>query len=274
MPDERRSGYHARVRRSTPSPLAIIVLAAIACLLALPFVAAGRGGASAEPATFDFAPYLRRSDGRPADPVNVIVVGQGDADAVADRLADVLRWVRVPGSDMAFVDRGQTRWANVQLGTAGEAGFRKHIRLAGGAAESPRWGAYTLASVHHDLVVPCGHVGLGFDEERDALAFAMRNAGYPLSWVYVGNDGPVEHCNGTESRGDGWAAVIDLRPSRTPTSTPTASPAPSPTPAPTPARSPEPIATPIPTPSPTPVPTGTPETPSPSDGPISPDYRG
>jgi hypothetical protein len=239
------------------------LLAGVALAIAVTFVVAGRGSAAADEPAFEFAPYLRRSDGRNADPVNVIFAGDGDSTRVAALMAGILRWTPIEGSDMAFVDHDKVRWADTQLGTIAEGGVRKHIRMAGAAAESKRWGPYTLASVHHDMVVPCGHVGLAFNEERDALAASMRSAGYLISWIDLDNDGPVTHCNGAETRGDGWAVVIHLRPDRTPTSTatpaatltatPTATPTPAPTPTPTP--SPAPTATPAPTPSPTPEPT-------------------
>lgn len=240
---------------------------------------AGRDRAVADEPAFEFAPYLRRSDGRNADPVNVIFAGDGDPAQVAARFTELLRWSPIEGSDMAFIDHGKVRWADTQLGTVAEGGVRKHIRLAGAAAESKQWGPYTLASVHHDLVVPCGHVGLAFNEERDALAAAMRAAGYLISWIDLDNDGPVAHCNGAETRGDGWAIVIHLRPHPTATATPVATltatptvaatPSPTATPTPTP-----PAATPAPSPSPTPDPTPTPvERPEmpPPDTPIVPD---
>jgi hypothetical protein len=158
-----------------------------------------------------FGPYLRRTDGRTADPVNVVFVGEAEAVAVALQLVDLLGWMRIPGSEMAFMDQGVMRPTELQLGTGSRGGLRKHIRLAGAGEESESWGEYTLAAVHHDITVPCGHVGAGFDEERDALAAAMERAGHPVSWLWLGNDGPVEHCDGSHTHGDGWAAVIDLR---------------------------------------------------------------
>jgi cell division septation protein DedD len=263
------------VRRSTPPYTVTFLLAGFLLAIAVTFVVAGHGSAVADEPAFEFAPYLRRSDGRNADPVNVIVAGDGDPAHVAAVFAGILRWTPIEGSDMAFIDHDKVRWADTQLGTVSEDGVRKHIRLAGAAAESKRWGPYTLASVHHDLTVPCGHVGLAFNEERDALAAAMRAAGYLISWMDLDNDGPVVHCNGAETRGDGWAVVIHLRPDRTPTSTATptatftATPTPTSTPTatatvtPTPTPTPTPAPTPSPTPEPTPRPVEHPETPPP-----------
>lgn len=261
--------------------MTLLLLTGLALAVVIPLIAAGRDQAHADEPAYEFAPYLRRADGRLADPVNVIFAGDGDPDEVAALLAGPLNWTPVDGSDMAFVDHGQTRWADTQLGTVADGGVRKHIRLAGAAAESKRWGPYTLASVHHDLVVPCGHIGLAFDEERDALAATMRAAGYTLTWLRLDNDGPVPHCNGAVTQGDGWAVVIHLRPNRTatPTTTPTMSPTaiptvtgtPTATATPSPTTSPTPA--PSPTPQPTPTPTVTPELPWPLDPQIAPENR-
>src|SRR3712207_6027930 len=81
LPLTRCTVYYSRVRRFRHSTI-VIPLVAITLLLALPLLLGGRGGAGAQEATLDFAPYLRRSDGRPADPVNVIFIGEKDVAAV------------------------------------------------------------------------------------------------------------------------------------------------------------------------------------------------
>lgn len=242
------------MRRATlPLCTLLLVGLAVAVLAGLPSSGEGRIARADDPA-FDFGLYLRRSDGQSADPINVIFIGEQDAAAVALRLAGRLLWVPIQGDDMAFTVKGNTRWAEVQLGTVAAGMLRKHIRIAG-AASSERWGSYVLAGVHRDLAVSCGHVGFAFNEERDDLAAAMREAGYSVSWIQLGNDAPVQHCDGAVSHGDGWAAVIDLRRDRPiPTATPSPAPTPSPTPAPTPSPMPPPAPTPEPTPSPTPTP--------------------
>jgi hypothetical protein len=257
-----------RVPRFTPLAALFVFLLALV-VTALAVVPAGGGGrARAQDESVEFEPYLRRSDGRSADPVNVIFVGEREAQRVALLLVGVMRWAPIPGSDMAFVERGTLRWTQLQLGAVAP-GARKHIRLAGAEQESARWGSYTLAAVHRDVDVECGHVGAAFDEERNALAQHLGAAGYSISWLRLGNDGPVEHCDGRLTRGDGWVAVVDLRrdapatPSATPTATPTATPSPTPPPA-TPRPTPTP--TPSPTPSPTPTATSSP-TPSPAPSP-------
>jgi len=266
--------YYACVRRATLPLFALLFIGLAAVVLAgLPSSGEHRTVRANEPA-FDFGLYLSRSDGQSADPVNVIFIGEQDAAAVALRLAGRLLWVPIQGDDMAFTVKGDTRWAEIQLGTMAAGTVRKHIRIAG-AANSERWGPYALAGVHRDLAVSCGHVGFAFDEERDALAAAMREAGYSVNWIQLGNDAPVQHCDGAVSHGDGWAAVIDLRRGRpTPTATPSPAPTPSPTPAPTPPPTPPPAPTPEPTPAPTPTPTPVPEPPIPFEPPVNPGTGG
>jgi hypothetical protein len=259
------------VRHATPPVLALAIFVLVGLVGALPLFWGGEGRAQADAPGIRFGLYLRRTDGRSADPVNVIFTGERDAAAVGLRVARVLGWTAVPGSDMAFTDHGATRWTELQLGSGARGGLRQHLRLAGSEAESERWGAYTLAAVHHDISVPCGHLGTGFDQERDALAAAMAAAGYRVTWLWLGNDGAVEHCEGSRTHGDGWAVIIALSadtpapatPSPAPSSraTPTPSPSASAPPSPSPTSTPSPMSTSSPTPMPTPTRTPMPELP-------------
>jgi hypothetical protein len=265
----------ATVRHATPPVLALAFFALAGLVGALSVLSDETGRARADAPAIRFGLYLQRADGRSADPVNLIFTGDSEATAAGLHVARVLGWTAVPGSDMAFTDHGATRWTEVQLGSGRPAGPRRHLRLAGARVESERWGEYTLAAVHHDVAVPCGHVGAGFDEERDALAAAMQAAGYRVTWLWLGNDGAVEHCDGSRTHGDGWAAVISLdrsmdapaTPSPTASPSPTPSPLPSPTPSPGPSASPTPGATPTPDATPTPGPTAVPA-PSPTPTPM------
>jgi hypothetical protein len=267
----------AVVRHGTPPLLTLATLLLTGLLGVAALAPGGRPSAHASAAPVPFGPYLRRADGHSADPVNVIFTGEGDAAVVALTITRVLRWLPVAGSDMAFSDHGETLWAELQLGTPSQAGIRRHIRLAGAEEPSERWVAYTLAGVHHDLDVPCGHLGVAFDEERNALAQAMEEAGFRVTWLWLGNDGPVEHCTGAVTHGDGWAAVIELRradasPSPSATTTPAATTGPSPTtsPIPSPSATPVPTVSPSPSSTPTPTPAPTPEPPRPgADTPVS-----
>jgi hypothetical protein len=198
-----------RVRTLTRAGIISAVAAvAVAAALALPST---RSNVRADMFEAPFGLYIHRADGRPADPVNVVFIGERDTAAIALRLATALRWTRVEGSDMTFFERGQPRRTEIQSGRGLGPGSRQHIRLTGAREPAESWGPYALAAVHRDLTVPCGHIGVAFDEERNALAAAMGEAGYRVTWLRLGNDGPIEHCGGAVNRGDGWAVVIDLR---------------------------------------------------------------
>lgn len=244
--------------------LALLVGGVGAAVMLLPH----RASVRADTAAVNFDLYLRRVDGRQADPVNVIFIGETDATAIGLHLFAVMRWAPVRGSAMAFTDRGATRWTEIQVGAPLGGGMRQHMRIASGEAPSDAWGPYALAAVHRDVPVHCGHRGTDFDAMRDAVAMAMAEAGYQVTRHFLGNDGPVEHCDGSVTHGDGWAVVIDLRrggtrsgaPSPTPTASPATTPSPTPSPSPPPTATPTPTATatPAPTPTPSPAPPPTP----------------
>lgn len=154
--------------------------------------------------------YLTRETGEAADPVNIIVSGEADGADVAARLAQLLRWQPAQGSRMAFTSGATTLWTQAQLGAAMPGGARRHLRLAAAPMPSTEWGPITLAAAHRDVPVACGHAGRAFDEQRDEIAVTMQRAGFAVSWTWLGNNGPVRHCDGSVTRGDGWAIVIDL----------------------------------------------------------------
>lgn len=234
--------------------LASALIAVIGTALAGP---SSHQAAGADDVAVDFGPYLHRPDGRPADPVNVIFTGPGSSTAVAARVAAVMRWMPLAGGDMAFADRGATRWTEVQIGANRGNGYRSHLRLTTAVEPSVQWGPYVLGGIHDDVPVDCGHAGRSFDERRDELARAMAEAGYTVTRIWLGNDGEVEHCDGSISQGDGWAVVIDLRLPSDPTPTPTPTPTFTATPTPTVMATPTATATPAATATPTPTPTRT-----------------
>lgn len=234
--------------------------------------------ARAETPAIDFELYLRRTDGRRADPVNLVFIGESNATAIALKLSSVMHWTPVAGSSMSFITHGETRWTEVQLGVNLGGGTRQHMRVAGADEVSETWGPYALAGVHLDVPVGCGHRGANFDELRDTVAKAMEQAGYQVSRRYLGNDGQVVHCDGSVTHGDGWAIVIDLRKENASQPTPKPTPPPTPviTPSPTAVPAATPVATAVPTPTatPSPTPTATPApTPAPTPTPAVPPER-
>lgn len=186
-----------------------IVVAAIVAVSSLPAARQHRARADADYA--EFAPYLQRGDGRAADPVNLIFLGEDQAPNIGLDLISVLHWSTVDGSLMSFMQKGRLLQTEVQLGDSLGGENRRHLRVAAVGPASPTWGPFALAGVHRDESVACGHVGRGYDEERNRVARAMEEDGYSVTWLWLGNSGPVRHCDGSLIHGDGYAAVIDLR---------------------------------------------------------------
>lgn len=186
-----------------------IVVAAIVAVSSLPAARQHRARADADYA--EFAPYLQRSDGRAADPVNLIFLGEAQAPDVGLELISVLHWASVDGSLMSFMQKGRQLQTEVQLGDSLGGENRRHLRVAAVGPASPTWGPFALAGVHRDESVSCGHVGRGYDDERDRVARAMEDDGYSVTWLWLGNSGAVRQCDGSLIHGDGYAAVIDLR---------------------------------------------------------------
>jgi hypothetical protein len=109
---------------------------------------------------------------------------------------------------MDFYDQGRVHPVAWQLAQDLGNGSRYHMRIE---AIGPTDGqSYTLAAVHRDDSVACGHVGRAFDQVRDLVVHAFEDAGYPVTMVWLGNidDGP--QCDGSRTSGGGAAAIIDI----------------------------------------------------------------
>jgi hypothetical protein len=153
-----------------------------------------------------FDPYLHRTSGALADPVNLIFRGTlSQAEAAVPR---VLGWQPVQGSMMVFYDHGQRLQTGAQFGLNLPGGSRFHLRLE--AVTAAHGTKYVLAGVHRDDLAACGHVGHAFNAARDLVAGQFAQAGYTVTREYLGNTTPGRQCDGSFSAGDGSAAVIDL----------------------------------------------------------------
>jgi len=181
----------------------------LALLLSALFASGGFLHAHSTDLPGSFDPYIHRSSGQPADPVNLIFRG-ADADTAAQLAQRVLGWPVVAGSPMQFTDQGHDHPTAWQLGHDLGHGSRYHLRIeAIGAADGQ---SYTLAAVHRDDLVACGHVGRAFDEVRDIVVRAFADAGYSVSMVWLGNTEDGLQCDGSRTAGGGAAAIIDLSP--------------------------------------------------------------
>ena len=153
-----------------------------------------------------FDPYLHRTSGALADPVNLIFRGSlSQAEATVPR---VLGWQPVQGSMMVFYDHGQHLRTGAQFGFNLPGGSRYHLRLE--AVAGVHGASYVLAGVHRDDLTACGHVGRSFNAVRELVAAKFAAAGYPVTREYLGNTTPGRQCDGSFTAGDGTAAVIDL----------------------------------------------------------------
>ncbi len=157
------------------------------------------------PGSFD--PYIHRAGSEPADPINLIFVG-GDADTVAQAAQQALGWPVVAGSPMDFIDQGRVHPTAWQLGDDLGHGSRYHLRIESITAADGQ--SYTLAAVHRDDSVACGHVGRAFDQARDIVAHAFAGAGYRVTMVWLGNTNDGPQCDGSRTAGGGETAIIDL----------------------------------------------------------------
>ncbi len=177
------------------------------CLLAVGGAAAARLALADEPSEFDsFNPYLHRTTGELADPINIIF--RGDLAAARVAIPNVLGWKPVAGSEMMFIDYGTSRPTAAQFGLDLGGGSRYHIRLE--AVEQQNGQTYVLAGVHRDDLVACGHVGRAFDLARELVASTFDQAGYATSRLSLKNIEPGRQCDGSFTFGDGSAVVIDL----------------------------------------------------------------
>jgi hypothetical protein len=166
-------------------------------------------GDSSGPIALPFDPYVHRTDGPLADPINLIFYG-GDADSVAATLHKTLGWPVVEGSPMTFFDHGAVRQTRWQLGQDLGRGNRWHLRVEAVSATDGQ--DYVLAAVHYDKAAACGHVGGQFDPARRKVVRALADAGYHVHAISLGNTEPGPQCDGTSTAGDGTVAVIDLAP--------------------------------------------------------------
>ena len=157
------------------------------------------------PGAFD--PYIHRSGGEPADPVNLIFRGAG-ADTVAQLAQRVLGWPVVAGSPMDFIDEEHIHPTAWQLGNDLGHGSRYHLRIESITVADGQ--SYPLAAVHRDDSVACGHVGRAFDQVRDIVAHGFADAGYHVTMVWLGNTNGGPQCDGSRTSGGGEAAIIDI----------------------------------------------------------------
>ena len=181
-----------------------VVLALLAFGI-MAFPKAAHTEASAFPSQFD--PYLSRTNGALADPINLVFLNASPNSAAA-AVHRVLGWPVVVGSPMIFTDQGLRYPTGWQLGLNETRGSRLHMRIEAlppGAKQT-----YVLAAVHHDLGAACGHVGGRFDQERDLVAKAFAAAGYPVTDRIRGNTRQARQCDGSYTGGDGRIAYINL----------------------------------------------------------------
>jgi len=179
----------------------------VALILSALFASGGFLHASSPTLPSSFDPYIHRAGGEPADPVNLIFRG-ADADTVAQVAQRVLGWPVVAGSAMDFIDRSHLHATAWQLGHDLPFGSRYHLRIESITAADGQ--SYTLAAVHRDDSVACGHVGRAFDQVRDIVAHDFADAGYRVSMVWLGNTNDGLQCDGSRTAGGGAAAIIDL----------------------------------------------------------------
>jgi hypothetical protein len=162
---------------------------------------------SAASSTEGFEPYLYRTNGQPADPVN-LVFRAGDGRDVADAVGRVLGWLPVNSTPMFFHDADKTWPTGWQYNLPLAAGARFHLRIEAVTPADRR--SYVLAAVHQDRPAGCGHLGMEFDAMREYVARAFARAGYRVETTTLGNTLPGRQCDGTYTAGDGQLSVIDL----------------------------------------------------------------
>ncbi len=199
----------ARRRRITLGGLAAgaVDLAALALVVFVTFRLYTIATASPLP----FEPYLSRSDGSRADPVNIVFESAQpgiDSSRAATTVQNVLGWYEVAGEPMSFTVAGARQATAYQFGLDLGGGARIHLRIAAVTADDRQ--IHVLAAVHRDEPAGCGHVGRAFDESRDQVAAAFRTAGYSVTQLDLGNAASGRHCDASQTPGDGKAIVIRL----------------------------------------------------------------
>jgi hypothetical protein len=182
--------------------IALVGVLAVTCTTAARLAFAGDRDSDA----FAFDPYLHRSSGALADPVNLIF--RGTLGQAEQAVPWVLGWQPVQGSMMVFYDHDEHLRTGAQFGLNLPGGSRFHLRLE--AVTDAHGASYVLAGVHRDDLTACGHVGRAFNTARDLVAGQFAQAGYTVTREYLGNTTPGRQCDGSFTAGDGSAAVIDL----------------------------------------------------------------
>lgn len=182
--------------------IALISVLAVTCTTAARLAFAGDRDSDASA----FDPYLHRSSGALADPVNLIF--RGSLGQVEQAVPRVIGWQPVQGSMMLFYDHGEHLHSGAQFGLNLPGGSRFHLRLE--AVTGAHGASYVLAGVHRDDLTACGHVGRAFNAARDLVAGQFAQAGYAVTREYLGNTTPGRQCDGSFTAGDGSATVIDL----------------------------------------------------------------
>jgi hypothetical protein len=182
---------------------AVVVSLSVVILCAGSLVVAGADDSDV-PSQFD--PYLHRTSGALADPVNLIF--RGTEEQVAAAIPRVVGWQTVQGSEMVFYDHGAHLATGPQFGLDLGGGSRYHLRLEAVGQEDGR--TYVLSGAHRDDSVACGHVGRAFNQARDLVAGAFSAAGYPVTRLRLNNVEPGRQCDDSYTAGDGTVAVIDL----------------------------------------------------------------
>lgn len=181
--------------------LAVLVVAGFLCIRVI-----NQAGATDSGVPDSFDPYLHRTTGELADPVNLIF--RGTIDQAAAAVEKVLGWQAVAGSEMVFYDHGSQNPTALQFGFDLGNGSRYHIRLE--AVQQQNGQTYVLSGVHRDDSVACGHVGRAFNLARDTVGTAFAAAGYSVRTIDLQNTSPGRQCDGSFTFGDGSAALIDL----------------------------------------------------------------
>ncbi|MGQ0603782.1 MAG: hypothetical protein ACT4QE_19040, partial [Anaerolineales bacterium] len=147
-----------------------------------------------------FHPYHFNADREDTGPINVIFIGDLNTtlegfDRHFPGSGDPLISSVMQFDDHEVVDDRDAERA------VGNIRDRLHIRFEQGHDTDPVLGAYTLASVHKDVLVIGGqcivnHKGTEFNEQRDRIVRAFRASGHTVTYVNLGNNTPLRQCDG------------------------------------------------------------------------------
>ena len=151
------------------------------------------------------------------DPMNVVFYNDGYWDDAYDHTESHLGWDHGGGATMYFYDHAAFRAHHGQRASAGVlSGSRLHIRFRQGENSDPTWGTYSQAAVHKDEMKWCGwppfgHVAVDFDDVRDDVMAAFKNAGDGHGnpgLVWNDNTEGSPQCDGSSPSGDGYTTWI------------------------------------------------------------------